>query len=948
MKKTMVLYPGVAVSHFLPMMQLADELVDHGYAVTVALIDPAFKQHIAFPATVDRVVSSKPAIRFHRLPPVELPPATTTDDGDFLLLGYLDLVRRHNDCLHDFLCSMPPGDVHALVVDSLSVEALDVAERLNVPGFVFHPANLGAFAIFLQLPSIRAEGEPSFRELEDNPLDLPGLPPMPASHLFSELLEHPESKVYKAMMNVSHRNAQYSKGFLANTFESLEPRVVNALRGYHHGGPALPPFYCVGPLVEKAGERGERAERHQCLAWLDAQPERSVVFLCFGSTGAGNHSVEQLREIAVGLEKSSQRFLWVVRAPPVAIDDDHPENPFDPHAEPDVDALVPAGFLERTTGRGVVVKLWAPQVDVLHHRATGAFVTHCGWNSVLEGITAGVPMLCWPLHSEQKMNKVLMVEEMRVAVEMVGWQQGLVTAEEVEAKVRLVMESEEGSELRERVTGHKEGAATAWSDGGSSRSAFARKFKATMKKTMEDTSAVQQLSNINFAATVPAISVHWLPRVELPPAITTKDGDFSLLGYLDMVRRHNECLHDFVCSMPPGGAHALVVDPLSVEALDVAKRLNVPGYVFHPGNAGAFAIHLQLPSIRAEGHPSFRELGDTPLEFPGLPPMPASHLYDQLLEDPESEVYKVIMDLFRRDIQYSNGFLVNTFESLEARVVNALRNARRHGDPAALPPFYCVGPLVEKSGERRETAERHECLAWLDRQPERSVVFLCFGSVGAGNHSKEQLNEIAVGLEKSGHRFLWVVRAPIVVNDDPEKPYDPRADPDLDALLPAGFLERTSGQGTVVKQWAPQVDVLHHRATGAFVTHCGWNSVLEGITAGVPMLCWPLYSEQKMNKVLMVEEMGVAVEMVGWKQGLVTAEEVEAKVRLVEEGNQLRARVTARKEATAVAWTNGVQFTLGRVNVAHHGLPFNAARSLALYILHLLPFLRILFDRNNS
>lgn len=205
MKKTIVLYPGVAVSHFLPMMQLADELVDHGYAVAVALIDPAFQQHTAFPATVDRVVSSKPTVRFHRLPRVELPPATATDDGDFLLLGYLDLVRRHNECLHDFLCSMLPGGVHAFVVDSLSVEALDVGERLNVPGFVFHPANLGAFAIFLQLPSIRAEGEPSFRELGDNPLELPGLPPMPASHLFSQFLEHPESQVYKAMMNVSRR-----------------------------------------------------------------------------------------------------------------------------------------------------------------------------------------------------------------------------------------------------------------------------------------------------------------------------------------------------------------------------------------------------------------------------------------------------------------------------------------------------------------------------------------------------------------------------------------------------------------------------------------------------------------------------------------------------------------------------------------------------------------------
>ncbi|BAF18024.1 Os05g0527400 [Oryza sativa Japonica Group] len=271
MKKTMVLYPGLSVSHFLPMMQFADELIDRGYAITVALIDPVFQQHIAFPATVDRAISSKPAIRFHRLPRVELPPAITTKDNDFSLLGYLDLVRRHNECLHDFLCSMPPGGAHALVVDPLSVEALDVAKRLNVPGYVFHPGNASAFAIHLQLPLIRAEGQPSFRELGDTPLELPGLPPIPVSYLYEELLEDPESEVYKAIVDLFHRDIQDSNGFLMNTFESLEARVVNALRdARRHGDPAaLPPFYCVGPLIEKAGERRETAERHECLAWLD-------------------------------------------------------------------------------------------------------------------------------------------------------------------------------------------------------------------------------------------------------------------------------------------------------------------------------------------------------------------------------------------------------------------------------------------------------------------------------------------------------------------------------------------------------------------------------------------------------------------------------------------------------------------------------------------------------
>jgi hypothetical protein len=138
--------------------------------------------------------------------------------------------------------------------------------------------------------------------------------------------------------------------------------------------------------------------------------------------------------------------VWVVRTPP----------PSDPRADPDLDTLLPDGFLERTTGRRFVVKLWAPQVDVLHHRATGAFVTHCRWNSVLERITASVPMVCWPLYAEQEMNKVFIVEYGSLCRWTVnGWRHGRVQAEEVEAKVRLVMESGEGERLRTRVTEHK-------------------------------------------------------------------------------------------------------------------------------------------------------------------------------------------------------------------------------------------------------------------------------------------------------------------------------------------------------------------------------------------------------------------------------------------------------------------------------------------------------------
>ena len=141
--------------------------------------------------------------------------------------------------------------------------------------------------------------------------------------------------------------------------------------------------------------------------------------------------------------------------------------------EPDLERLLPAGFIERTKGRGMVVKNWAPQSEVVQHEAVAAFVTHCGWNSTLEAITAGLPMICWPLYAEQSMNKVFLVEEMKIAVEMEGYGE-LVKAEEVEAKVRLVMDTEEGKVLRERLAVTKEKALEAIKECGSSEEAFAK------------------------------------------------------------------------------------------------------------------------------------------------------------------------------------------------------------------------------------------------------------------------------------------------------------------------------------------------------------------------------------------------------------------------------------------------------------------------------------------
>ncbi|KAG8057170.1 hypothetical protein GUJ93_ZPchr0002g23701 [Zizania palustris] len=462
MKKTVVLYPGLAVSHFTPMIELADVFTEHGYAVAVALINPSVKEDdTAFTTVVARAMSSKTSVSFHVLPLIPRPPSLAFPGTiSEHIIDHLDIVRRNNAHLHDFLSSVQ--NLHAVVVDASCGLAIEAARKLGVPVYQLYPSDAGALAVDLQIRSLRAGSKTCGGD--GTLVELLGVPPMPASHatdIFGQPVGEVDKDLEVLMAEGARATAEFA-GILINTFVSLEERALGALhddlRRSLPDGMMLPPVYPVGPLVDKAGAVDE-SSRHDCLVWLDGQPDRSVVFLCFGSiAGAGDHPKQQLREIAAGLDKSGHRFLWVVRAP----------------STQHLDALLPEGFRARTRGRGLVVNNWVPQPEILRHRATGAFVTHCGWNSVLEGITAGVPMLCWPMYVEQRINKVLVMEDMGVGVELEGWLEGLVTADVVEAKVRLVMESEHGRKLRERVEAYKHGAAMAWKDGGSSRAAFVR------------------------------------------------------------------------------------------------------------------------------------------------------------------------------------------------------------------------------------------------------------------------------------------------------------------------------------------------------------------------------------------------------------------------------------------------------------------------------------------
>ena len=134
--------------------------------------------------------------------------------------------------------------------------------------------------------------------------------------------------------------------------------------------------------------------------------------------------------------------------------------------------MPPEGFLDWTKEQGILVKSWAPQVEILHHESVGGFVSHCGWSSLLEAITNAVPIICWPLFAEQRMNRVFLIEQMKVGVELKGCDEGLVLRDELAEKVKWLIESEGGKELRDNMSAHRINGLEALREGGSSKASF--------------------------------------------------------------------------------------------------------------------------------------------------------------------------------------------------------------------------------------------------------------------------------------------------------------------------------------------------------------------------------------------------------------------------------------------------------------------------------------------
>ncbi|CAJ1948894.1 unnamed protein product [Sphenostylis stenocarpa] len=351
-------------------------------------------------------------------------------------------------------------------------------------------------------------------------------------------------------------------------------------------------------------------------------------------------------------------------------------------------------------------------------------------------------------------------------------------------------------------------------------------------------------------------------------------------------------IHQTLKSITSNTPHvAMVVDAFAYEALDLVQEFNMLSYIYSPSSVTTVSTNFYLPKLDQETSCEYRDLPH-PIQVPGCVPFHGTDLYSPA-QDRKSEDYKVSLELCNRFLR-ADGIIVNSFLALETGPLRALKDKGR-----AYPPVYPIGPIVKND---TDSAQGLECLTWLDKQQVGSVLYISFGS--GGTVSQEQMNELACGLELSNHKFLWVVRAPNNAYDSAYLSKQNCVDPLQ--FLPSGFLERTKEQGVVIPSWAPQIEVLRHSSVGGFLTHCGWNSTLESVVHGVPLITWPLFAEQRMNAVVLCEGVKVGVRPRVSENGLVEREEIVEVIKCLMEGEEGR-KMGKRMKELAVAATNALK-----------------------------------------
>ncbi|CAN0878734.1 UDP-glycosyltransferase 73C12 [Linum grandiflorum] len=486
-----VLFPFMAQGHMIPMVDIAKLLASRGVMVTIVTtpINAA-----RFRPTLGRAIDELGLLINLvelRFPCVEagLPEGCENADmlPSFAYLGHLAKAAAMMEPQVESLFENMRIKPACIISDFCLPYTNNLAKKFDVPRISFHGFSCFNLMCIHCVGLHKDEIEPSVSSAHEY-FVLPGMPgeikytkaqlpfqirktePDDPKDEFQDSVEKAELEVY---------------GVIVNSFEELEPEYFSGYKDSKRGK-----VWCVGPVSLTNLHELDKLQRgnndislsHHSLDWLNTREPESVLYVCLGSIC--NLSSEQLMELALGLEASEKPFIWAFR---------ETETTKDLHKW-----IVDDGYEDRVAGRGLVIRGWVPQVTILSHDSVGVFLTHCGWNSSLEGISAGVPLVTWPLFADQFSNEKLIVEVLRTGVKvgaerptyyLEGSEDNEVTVkrDDVERAVRLVMEesSKEGDERRKQAKELAKMAKRAVESGGSSHRSVGMLIEEIMKHQHE-------------------------------------------------------------------------------------------------------------------------------------------------------------------------------------------------------------------------------------------------------------------------------------------------------------------------------------------------------------------------------------------------------------------------------------------------------------------------------
>ncbi|KAJ8748174.1 hypothetical protein K2173_000582 [Erythroxylum novogranatense] len=312
------------------------------------------------------------------------------------------------------------GDpVDCIIYDAFLAWCLDVAKKCGLLGATFFTQSCAVGSIYYhaQQGLIKVP-------LEETEILVPGLPPLQPQDFPSFLYRFGSYPAILTMLLDQFSNIEKADWVLCNTIYELEPEVVDwmaKLWPVRTIGPTIPSMYLDKRLEDDVdyGFSIFKPNNDACTKWLDEKPEGSVVYVSFGSLAVLDS--EQMVELCWALKGSNYYFLWVVRS--------------------SEEAKLPTEFIAETKEKGLVVS-WCPQLEILAHKAIACFITHCGWNSTLEALCLGVPMVVMPHWSDQGTNAKCITDVWKVGLKA-SQEKGIVEQEAIKRCVREVMESEE-------------------------------------------------------------------------------------------------------------------------------------------------------------------------------------------------------------------------------------------------------------------------------------------------------------------------------------------------------------------------------------------------------------------------------------------------------------------------------------------------------------------------